>query len=718
MRYWFRRRAALAKNSDAKPIASAPFVGPDAVEDVTDRRIPTDNPIRKPSEDSLRRTRVAEHFVRQVLSLDSREGLVVGVLGPWGSGKTSFINLARSSLEGAGSPILEFNPWMFSGAEHVIESFFVKLAAQLKVRSLASIASRVEEYGEAFSGLGWLPIVGPWVERGRGATKILATLLNRRKEGVGERRQKLETALGVLRHPIVVVLDDIDRLSTAEIRDVFKLVRLTASFPNIIYVLAFDRGRVETALAEQGLSGRDYLEKILQVAIDLPVISPHILQREILIQIDEALKGIDNPGPFDQGIWPDIFVEILRPLLHNIRDVKRYAAAVHGTVVALEGKIALTDVLALEGVRTFLPDVFGQFESAIDALTTTSSIGYGPQRDPPHLKAAIDRLLEAAPKHREVVISMIRRLFPAADRHMGGMNYLADFKTRWLRDRRVAHEEILRLYLERVVGEKLQSFDDATRAWKMIANRTAFDEYMRSLEPGHLEDVIGALETFEDEFSPDQVIPGTVVLLNLLPIIPERQHGMFEFDTRMVVGRVTYRLLRSLKDASAIEDAVRQILPLLNSLSAKLEVITDVGYREGAGHRLVSEQAATGFEKDWRAEVRSASIGDLIEETDLIRVLFRAKKDAEAGEQELAIPVAPELTLAIVLAARSEVKSQTVDSRAVRRSPRLHWDVLVELFDGEEALKRRILEIPRSDENADVFKLVEKYLAGWRPTEL
>ena len=58
----------------------------------------------------------------------------------------------------------------------------------------------------------------------------------------------------------------------SEIRDIFKLVRLTANFPNIIYIVAFDRNRVEKALAEQGLPGRDYLEKILQVAFDLPVV--------------------------------------------------------------------------------------------------------------------------------------------------------------------------------------------------------------------------------------------------------------------------------------------------------------------------------------------------------------------------------------------------------------------------------------------------------------
>ena len=46
-----------------------------------------------------------------------------------------------------------------------------------------------------------------------------------------------------------------------------------------------------------------------------------------------------------------------------------------------------------------------------------------------------------------------------------------------------------------------------------------------------------------------------------------------------------------------------------------------VGYREGAGDRLVSESAARRFERDWRGEVRSATVETLAEEGGLLRIL-------------------------------------------------------------------------------------------------
>jgi predicted KAP-like P-loop ATPase len=315
-----------------------------------------DNPIRFPANDTIGRTNAAASFAGQILTLDATEGLVVGVLGPWGSGKTSFINLARICLEDAGVSVLDFNPWMFSGAEQLIDSFFVELSAQLKLRpELSDIGESLEEYGEIFSGMAWVPFVGPWLERGREAAKLLGRFLQRRKEGVGGRRAKVAKALAVLEMPLAVVLDDIDRLTTSEIRDIFKLVRLTANFPNVIYIVAFDRERVELALGEQGIPGRAYLEKIIQLGVDLPSLPRHVLDKQIFTAIDAALDQIEDLGGFDKDIWPDVFVEIIRPLIGNMRDVRRYASAIQGTVGDLNGQIALVDVLALEAIRVCTP---------------------------------------------------------------------------------------------------------------------------------------------------------------------------------------------------------------------------------------------------------------------------------------------------------------------------------------------------------------------------
>jgi len=445
----------------------------------------------------------------------------------------------------------------------------------------------------------------------------------------------------------------------------------------------------------------------------------HVLNKQIFGAIDNALSKVDNQGPFDENVWPDVFMEVIRPLLRNMRDVRRYAAAVHGTVQDLNGQVALVDILALEAVRVFLPDVFHQMHESVDGLTTTSGLSYGGRGESPHLKEQIDRLIEAGDGHADVVQALVQRLFPGAQRHIGGSHYGSEWKHQWLRERRVAHEDILRLYLERVVGEGLQAFSDAEHAWARMADRAALDSYLRSLNAERLQDVIASLEVYEEQFAPEHVEPGSVVLFNLLPELPERQRGMFDLDTRLVVGRVVYRLVRSLKEPDAIEAAVREILPQVTTLSAKAQLITIVGYREGAGHRLVSESAASKFEHDWRGEVRSATIDALAEEGDLLGILLLAKRDADPAEPPLDIADSPRVTLELLQSARSEVRSQAMGSRAVHRSPRLAWNVLVELYGNEDTLRERIqrLKAMQPEGVDELLELANEYLGGWRPSD-
>src|ERR1043165_1116706 len=172
-------------------------------------KVRADSPITDENEDTLARTTIARAFGGEILELDWSEGIVVGVLGAWGSGKTSFINLARKEIESSSVAVIDFNPWMFSGAEQLLHSFFSEVAAQLRFRStLSEVAESIEAYGETFSALSWLPVLGPWIARGGTAAKAFNTITQRRKRGMGAMKARVEKTLTSLEQPVVVVLDD------------------------------------------------------------------------------------------------------------------------------------------------------------------------------------------------------------------------------------------------------------------------------------------------------------------------------------------------------------------------------------------------------------------------------------------------------------------------------------------------------------------------------
>ena len=759
--------------------------------------LPGDNPIAEHRDDVFERAGVADDFARKVLELDASQGAAVGVFGSWGSGKTSFINLARRTFKCNGGRVLDFNPWLFSGAEELVEHFFAELSVELKLHDLKAVGKALEDYGDAFYGLsgkvgivelmvatgvgvlgamasggalsalsGKIGIVEAVVAAMVGLLVLSATIkavgkgLQRRQGGISRRRKKVASTLQKHGKPIIVVLDDVDRLSAHEIREVFKLVRLTASFPNLIYIVSCDRLRVEQALGEQGLPGRDYLEKIIQWSFNLPEVPGHLLARWLFETIESALASVEAPGPFGEDVWGEVYRGILRPLIRNMRDVRRFGMAIRGTVGGLEGQVAQADVLALEAIRVFLPDVFRLLPGAIDGLTvTTRPLEREPDRMMPQdvddsssafnerRKAQVSGLIEAAKKDREweatrtekeVVEAMIHCLFPAGARllQMGNgdseESHANEDAAEHLAERRVAHEHVLRLYLERVTSPDLLAFHDAERALARMIDHNGLNEFIRSLEPVRWQDVVSNLCDLSDQFRPEHVEPGIIVLLNLWPDMPERQSGssILGNDTRGIVRTATYLLLRRLEDTAAVGSVVRRILPEVTSLSSKVELVLLVGHREDSGHKLVSETVASEFETMLRNEIRAASAGDLAKEREPSRVLVFAKHYGGSSEEPFDIDDSPKLTFALLRSVRWEATAASSVSLTITLLPALGPEALVDLYGGKEALETRINDLKARfeslkpwietrriplDEAEQLLDLADRYLSGSRP---
>ena len=687
--------------------------------------IPGDNPIRDANADVLGRTATAKSFAGHILELDASEGAAVGVFGPWGSGKTSFINLARTEFEQAEIPVLDFNPWMFSGAEQLVGRFFDELSAELRLRNFAKVGKALKKYGDALTGpLSFLGV--PLLkEFATAAIKIAGSVVGR-PTSVNQRRKDVEDALRKRERPIIVVLDDVDRLSVSEIRDVFKLARLTAGFPNLIYIVLCDRLRVEQALDQDGLSGRDYLEKIIQWPFDLPEAPEHILGQRLLEEIENACEGIKNHGPFDKQVWLDVSREIVRPLIRNMRDVRRYAAAIRGTVAGLEGKVALADVLGLEAIRIFMPDVFNRLPDLMDILTIRSQLSIAESEsmsyDAAFLKASskpenmkidaqsIGELIEAG-KTPGVVQAMIRLLFPACGENIFGRSIHLQFPeeddqdvekirrylslptnrpplAEFLVDYRVANETIFRLYLERTVAEDVSVAEDTGQAFDHMADRGGLHRFMRSLTRRRRSEVIRHLEGFKDRFREEHVVPGSIVLLNLLPDMLE--NPVSTYDPQGIVKRIIAQLFQVLNNAAAAETAVRRILPEVAMLFPNVVFVFEIGYRDEFGRKLVSETAAIEFENELLDLITGTSIDDLTEESNLELVVYFANTVVGSSRDPFDSKKSAQLTFVILRSALKKLRD--VDS--IGHAQNLHRislrTTLIDLYGGEDAVRARI----------------------------
>jgi len=188
----------------------------------------------------------AEQARVAIRGLDASAGAVVTVRGPWGSGKTSVVRIALDNLTEA--KVVEFNPWR-SWNEQPSFTAAAELPNCLRVaaRRLRKVATAFERYLGHYA----MESQQRWFARANMARP----------------EHQIKRALRALPQPLIVVLDDIDRMPSEKIRELFNFVERTAHLPQLIYVMSFDRDRIEPIVADPHNSKTP--RRLQQVAFDL-----------------------------------------------------------------------------------------------------------------------------------------------------------------------------------------------------------------------------------------------------------------------------------------------------------------------------------------------------------------------------------------------------------------------------------------------------------------
>ena len=188
-----------------------------------------DNPLTDPDKDALGYAPFAKHLARSLRLMVPTDGIVVAIHGPWGSGKSTILNFVLHYLNedtDTPSPILfPFNPWWFSGQEDLTRHFFGQLQVHLKGKNLEPIKEKLANLAELVSKVPFIP--------GIEATEVFANLL-RKQQDLSELKREISNMLRKQDRKILVLVDDVDRLLSDEIRQLFRTIKAVANFPNVI----------------------------------------------------------------------------------------------------------------------------------------------------------------------------------------------------------------------------------------------------------------------------------------------------------------------------------------------------------------------------------------------------------------------------------------------------------------------------------------------------
>jgi hypothetical protein len=261
---------------------------------------------------------VADQVAKALIEHKSDNGLVVGIDGRWGSGKSSLLHLLELALAEAPAAqrpsVINFRPWLVGDRDSLLATLFREITdaidqvslsqgeiapiartrAQTAATAARRFASAIGRAGEMVYFAGEVSESSSLKLFGKGMKAVGSSTAPKAPPSLSESKQKLVEALQGLDHLFVITIDDVDRLEPMEAVEVLRLCRAVADFPNIVHVLCFD-GRV---LAEsiQKAAGVDYgeafLEKIVQLTVTVPTPEPFQLRN----WFSDELRNIGAPG--------------------------------------------------------------------------------------------------------------------------------------------------------------------------------------------------------------------------------------------------------------------------------------------------------------------------------------------------------------------------------------------------------------------------------------
>lgn len=295
--------------------------------------------------DDLKFAPYASRVAQGILNYSQNETFIISLEGEWGSGKTTLINFIKEDLKKQREKveILDFNPWLITGIEQIIKVFFDEL---IKVLSYNSFAVKWnEDIKKDLQTLASL-ILPDNINMNVGLIKVgykpKDTLIPKSKKTLAQIKEKINEYLRDSGKKIVVIIDDIDRLTDQETELIFRLTKGIADFDNLIYILLYDKKIVTKSLEKfKSEDGQKYLEKIVQYPLTIPKPHKTTIKNLLFKELDEILERLKDEQVdyiFNEETWSQVHL-VIDKYIKTVRDINQIV-----NIISFEYPIIATEV--------------------------------------------------------------------------------------------------------------------------------------------------------------------------------------------------------------------------------------------------------------------------------------------------------------------------------------------------------------------------------------
>lgn len=685
-----------------------------------------DTPISDPKLDRLGRAGFASSLAASILALKGQDSFVIGLCGPWGSGKSSVLNLLVSELEGSRKKdkplVLHFNPWWFSGQDRLLQAFLQQLGAAInrveKDKPVKKASGLLGKLSTVLKPVSLIPLVGEYAKIAQEAAASASEMTNQYAEALAadlqQIRKEINELLGQLPHRIIIVMDDIDRLTAGEIGQLFAILKAVADFTNTVYVLAYDERVVRRAIKSTlGISGKTYLEKIVQLPIDLPAPDRTTLYQLFLEQLQELLG--DQPESASATTdFGNVFHDGLKHFLVTPRACKRLVNVLRFTLPPLRGEVYWPDIVGVACLTAFAPQVI-----RVISTHTEQFVGHSEHREDRKEAERFHKgwLGSVNAPDRNAVEGIVRRLFPRADHALGGSMYGGDWEARWRVELRVRSEAHFEKYFRLSVPSGAMSEAEWQEFVGLMEDRDAFRKRLletcgRTGRRGFVTQAKEALDRLKDflkiQASPAQARQVFLAVMEVGDELADTKDkdvvgGFFPITNELRVCWLVQQALAKLDIPSDRVEVIEEALKQRVGLHTAAELVKVMGYEHGMYSSsddgrtsleppLIPKEKVEELAKLVVQKIETAAAdGSLADHPSFMGLIWHWRlfgKEESSREWVCQLAASDENLVKIIRQMRGEIQSQSFSDRVMTATPHVDCEYLCKFVPALEARRR------------------------------
>lgn len=381
---------------------------------------------------------------------------------------------------------------------------------------------------------------------------------------------------------IVIFIDDLDRLTPEETLQVFKVIKAIGDFPNVIYVLSFDRKVVLNNISNIHDDFADnYLEKIVQMQFELPKPDPEGLLELFFPELNRIIGNLPQEK-FDSRKWQNSFY-YLHTLLETPRDIKRLCNSLSVIYPMVTDEVNAVDFIILEFLKIFRPLLYGIIRDNLKEFVGSAS---NSTLSPSWKKFHENWFDQLDYSDKSNLIEVVKEIFPKASAVWGNTYY--NSLNEWEIESRICHPDKAEIYFrlvtnpDQISNKEWENFIQKASAGEDLSK--VFLEYsnIKTRKGGtRIKELLVQIWGHSEKLSPDvatKIAYGLIDVGDFILKPEDKWPGFYQVGSETALHVAIYKCLK--RNEGKRKENVKKAISKAKSVFTPMSTLTSLNKKE------------------------------------------------------------------------------------------------------------------------------------------